>query len=609
MHYLKKAAPASDARVSVAAPTIDLAQLVIDSALQPVVEARSGYVFGYEALLRGHDRLGFETPIHLLDHMHLAGALGALESLARRRALGRFKQLNNGSRAIFLNIDGRLIVDPEPTVDALLADLEAWKISPVSVCIELSERNDHTRSPMFPLLLNRLHQHGFRVALDDFGAGYSELRMLCDYGIDYIKIDRHFIAGIGKNSRKRIFVATITDLAHVLGIRVIAEGVETEDEYLSSVEAGCDLVQGFFVARPSLSAEELADSYGVAAEARARLRRAERVDEYLVRSEMAAPPAVTFGCQLDIVFDLFAQHPNLSFFPVVDHADVPVGIIHERDLKRLIYSNFGRDLVRNKSFRPAFQSFVTRVPVVDVSLPSERMLQIFATTKSCDAIILTEKMKYCGVFSSISLLKVMNEKQLRVAHDQNPLTELPGNNAISDFIKQAVMNSGRVRTLCYFDFDNFKAFNDVYGFSSGDKAILLFSKLLRERMTGGERFIGHVGGDDFFAGSYNAPRELLEPTLRGLAEDFAHEVAELYSPEHRAAGFILATDRGGNEMRFPLMRCSVAVLELEEDWIGLGPDAICRELAVQKGKAKRSTRGLVWARLAPEGLQAGAGAG
>lgn len=171
------------------------------------------------------------------------------------------------------------------------------------------------------------------------------------------------------------------------------------------------------------------------------------------------------------------------------------------------------------------------------------------------------------------------------------------------------MNSGRVRTLCYFDFDNFKAFNDVYGFSSGDKAILLFSKLLRERMTGGERFIGHVGGDDFFAGSYNAPRELLEPTLRGLAEDFAHEVAELYSPEHRAAGFILATDRGGNEMRFPLMRCSVAVLELEEDWIGLGPDAICRELAVQKGKAKRSTRGLVWARLAPEGLQAGAGAG
>ncbi len=603
MQYPNKAVVANDSGAAPVAPTINLAQLVIDAALQPIVEAHSGYVFGYEALLRGHDRLGFETPVHLLDHMHLAGALGSLESLTRRRALGRFKAINNGSRALFLNIDGRLIADPEPMVDALLADLELWKVSPVSVCVELSERDDHTRSPMFPRLLDRLHRHGFRVALDDFGAGHSELRLLCDYGIDYIKIDRHFISGLSKNPRKRLFVAMITDLAHILGIRVIAEGVETEDEYLSCVEAGCDLVQGYFVARPSLSADELADIYAVAADARARLRRTERLDEYLVRSEMSAPPAVTFGCKLDLVFDLFAEHPNQSFFPVVDPANVPVGIIHERDLKRLIYSNFGRDLVRNKSFCPSFQSFVTRVPIVDVGLPSDRMLKIFATTKACDAIILTENMRYCGVFSSVSLLKVMNEKQIRDAYDLNPLTELPGNNAIRDFINESVMSAGRLRTLCYFDFDNFKAFNDAYGFSSGDKAIMLFSKLLRERLTGGEGFIGHVGGDDFFAGGYDVPRESLEPTLRSVTEDFAREVAELYSPEHRAAGFILAADRGGNEIRCPLMRCSVAVLELEEDWIGVGPDVISRKLAVQKGKAKRCADGFVWSRLASNASQ------
>lgn len=588
----------SDPRPPMTAPTLELARLVVEAALQPIVEIHSGDVFGYEALLRGHDRLGFASPVDLLDHMHLAGALSPMESLVRQRAFGRFGPLAAGRpRSIFLNLDRRLIGDPDATIDALLADLDIWRIPPTAVAIELSERHDNTRSPYFPRLLERLRSHGIRIALDDFGIGHSELKLLCDYGLDFIKIDRHFVSGMASNARRRLFVATLTDLAHVLGVRVIAEGVETEDEYFACVEAGCDLVQGYFVARPTVGTEDLPDSYPDVSEARGRLRRAGRSDEFLVRSEMQVLPTIRYGCKLDTVFDLFGRNPTQTFFPVVDDADVPVGIIHERDLKGLIYSDYGRDLVRNKGFRPTFSRFVTPAPIADIGLTAERLLEIFATAGTCDAVLLTENMRYAGVFSSTSLLKVMNEKKVRAAHDLNPLTELPGNAAITDFLERVVADAARVRTLCYFDFDHFKAFNDAYGFARGDKAILLFARMMRERLTGGERFVGHVGGDDFFAAAFDEPRESFEPVIRSLLADFASEVAQLYEAEDRAAGAIIARDRNGNLVRDALMRCSVAVLECGPGWTASGSDGIGHDLAAEKRRAKGSADGLSWSCL------------
>jgi len=587
-------------RTLLTAPTLDLAQNVIDAALQPLVEARSGHVVGYEALMRGHDLLGFKTPIQLLDHMHLAGSLGALESLLRQRALGRFKSLGAGSRYLFVNIDGRHLTDPEQCTERLLADLKLWNIPATSVCVELSERDDHIRRPNFPDLIKNFRQHGIRIALDDFGTGYSELRILCDYGIDYIKIDRHFVSGITNNARNKLFVTTLAELAHILGIHVIAEGVETEDEYSNCVEAGCDFIQGYFVARPTLICGELQDVYPVSTNVRNRLHRVDRLDEYLVRSEMQALPTLRFNCDLEHVFELFAQNPMQCFFPVVDNADVPLGIIHEREIKGLIYSPYGRDIIRNKAFRPSFDRFVTATPIADIGASADSLLNIFANTDSCDALILTENAKYCGIISSSSLLKVLYEKNIRVAQDLNSLTKLPGNNAITDFIKRAASCGERSRILCYFDFDFFKPFNDAYGFARGDEAILLFARLMRERLTGGERFIGHVGGDDFFAGLYDASRESVEPTLHRLTEDFAAQIAELYLPDHRAEGYIPGVDRNGVKTRFPLMRCSVAALELDQGWVTANPEVIARELANLKGRAKRAADGSIWARFGAE---------
>jgi EAL domain-containing protein (putative c-di-GMP-specific phosphodiesterase class I) len=111
-------------------------------------------------------------------------------------------------------------------------------------------------------ILEELRGLGVRTAIDDFGVGFSQLRVLCDHSVDYVKIDGHFIRGMAESHRKRLFAGTVTKLAHELGSCVVAEGVETEVDFLSCREAGCDLVQGYFVARPTTDMRELASGQG-----------------------------------------------------------------------------------------------------------------------------------------------------------------------------------------------------------------------------------------------------------------------------------------------------------------------------------------------------------
>ena len=98
-------------------------------------------------------------------------------------------------------------------------------------------------------------------------------------------------------------------------------------------------------------------------------------------------------------------------------------------------------------------------------------------------------------FSASSLLKIINEKLLKTAQDQNPLTSLPGNRSIRDYVQDVMRDGSDARYFCYFDFDNFKPFNDHYGFQKGDLAIALFASLLRHHFVGEDKFLGHVGGD------------------------------------------------------------------------------------------------------------------
>lgn len=574
---------------------VTLGKLVLENAFQPIVEVATGSVFGYESLLRGHERIGFASPPALLDEALQAGQLLALEQMMSGRALAKFATLPEySSTTLFLNLDVRLIRQGHEFLEKLLHHLRAAGIAPSSVCFEFSERFDNTSVPEFADLVAEMRKAGFKLAIDDFGVGHGEMKLLCDYPVDYLKIDRHFVFEIDSNPRKRHLVKNIVNIAHTLGIRVIAEGIETEAEFLACREYGVDLVQGYFIARPTTFLTELKPAFPHLADIGRTRRSSQSLDEILIRKQIEKLPTVFESDAIDSVFELFRRNPRQAFFPVLNANGEPRGVISEYHLKEFIYQPFGRDLLKNKLYERSIAHFVEPAPIIGLDAEAEELMSLFANMENSACVILTENMRYAGVVSAAALIKVVNEKQLKIAQDQNPLTSLPGNRAVRDFMQEAGRDDEESRFFCYCDFDNFKPFNDHYGFQKGDHAISLFAALMKRYFFSEGDFLGHIGGDDFFIGVCDWTREELDEILERLLSDFHGDVIELYSEEERASGKIRGHDRSGRERDFPLLRCSIGVLELPK---GLLLDDIGRisvEIASVKASAKESEGGLVF---------------
>lgn len=574
---------------------VALAKLVVENAFQPIVETNTGVAFGYESLMRGQDRIGFNSPLEILDEAHRHDQLLQLEQMVASRALAKFATLPNFANAtLFLNLDVRLIPYGERLVESLLQHLKLANIPPSSICFEFSERFDNTIVPEFSALVSLLRKAGFKLAIDDFGVGHGEMKLLCDYPVDYLKVDRHFIADIDGSPRKRHLLKNIVHIAHVLGTRVIAEGIETEAEFVACREYGVDLVQGWFISRPTTHVSELVPSFPHLQELGKSKRNNQSLDEILIRKQIEVLPTVFENDTIDSVFEVFRRNPQQAFFPVLNANGEPRGILHERHLKEYIYHPFGRDLLKNKVYERTISNFVEMAPIVGLDSDAEQLMAIFANMEGSNCLLLTENMRYAGVVSAASLIKVMNEKKLKTAQDQNPLTGLPGNHAIRDFMRDASRDGDDVRHFCYCDFDNFKPFNDAYGFHLGDHAISLFAALMRRYFFAERHFLGHVGGDDFFVGVRGWTKDELTEILDRLIGDFHEDVLHFYSDTDRAAGRIRGHDRAGIEALFPLMRCSIGVLELPE---GLVIDDISRvsaAIAQIKAEAKESDEGLVF---------------
>lgn len=580
---------------------LTLARLVTVNAFQPIVEVGTGAVFGYESLLRGHDRLGFASPVAFLDHAESHGQLMDVELLLAERALGRFATIPNCEAAtLFLNLDVRLIPRGQAFAETLLGFMEGHGIAASSVCFELSERFDNAGVPEFSSVVSYLRQAGFKLALDDYGAGHGEMNLLCDYQVDYLKVDRHMVNGIDQNPRKRHLFRNTVNMAHALGIRVVAEGVETAAEFAICRDLGADLVQGWFLSRPETDLSRLRSSFPqvprLGTGAGPGLGIGQSSDKALIRRQMEMLPAIRESDSVDRVFTLFRNNPAQTFFPVLNANGEPRGIVRERTLKTYIYQPFGRDLLANPHYRRSIGQFVEPAPVfgLDADTDTDQLASIFTNMEGNDCVILTENMRYAGCVSPAAMVRLYSEKQLKNAREQNPLTGLPGNTAIHDYVLARTRDTARLRHFCYGDFDHFKPFNDVYGFARGDRAITLFAALMRRDFLSGEVFLGHIGGDDFFIGTVDMSRERIESALRRLTADFARDARPLYSDEDLARGGIEAEDRTGHASIFPLLRCSVAVLEVPEGQVVSDLGQVSRRIADLKREAKRSESGLVF---------------
>lgn len=562
-------------------------------ALQPIVNIHTGSIYGYEALLRGVAELGFKDVFALLNYAWKGNFSGTLDTLLRNLAIARFAQLPNAGRyRLFFNLDSRLLEQEHP--DKTIKLLQHHGLTPDNLCLELSEKIDLTASTNLSEVIASYRRHRFQLAIDDFGSGYAGLRLLYEHPPDLLKIDRFFISGIANDHKKRLFVAHMVQLAHVMGIHVIAEGIETEKEFLACKEAGCDLAQGYLIAHPELDLALLPDSYTEVIEMNRRDRRVSYGDLELIKERLEYLPPLSASASVKAMFEAFRLAKIHQVIPVLDHCERPLGLIHEVDIKDYIYSIYGRELIMNPAFSRSLQDFARPCPAVDIHLSTERLLEAFSADINPAGLIVTQDARYLGFISATSLLQLLEQKNLAAARDQNPLTKLPGNIPIHEYVSHILSERDCTWHLAYFDFDNFKAFNDHYGFRLGDRAILMFAELLQKHLSPRTWFIGHIGGDDFFAGIKDAPRQQAIEQMQHLLAKFRVDIQSLYDPQDRQRGHLRARDRFGEERDMPLMRCSAALIEIRPGENFGTVDTLSRIIAAMKHQAKASSSGLVF---------------
>ncbi len=212
----------------------------------PIVVTATGEVYGYEALARGSLR-GLRSPEVLFGVAEEANLIWELSRLCRRRAIEGIGANLEPGQLLFLNIDPHDFRDP--TFRYLNVE-ELGIEEPERIVLEITERTAITDYPAFQEYLKSFRQQGFRFAVDDAGSGYAGLGSIANLAPDYIKLDISLISGIDTNFMKQNLVETMVTFANDQGIKVIAEGVEQQEEYETVKSLGVHLTQGFLFHRP-----------------------------------------------------------------------------------------------------------------------------------------------------------------------------------------------------------------------------------------------------------------------------------------------------------------------------------------------------------------------
>ena len=226
---------------------------------QPEIEVQTGKTVGFEALVRWrHPERGLVLPgefIPLAEDTGLIVPIGlrVLEQACRQaQAFRNVRNGNpgNGHPIMYVNLSARQFREPE-LVEEISRIIGATGIEPGSLALEITESDAMSDAAAAVVALSKLKALGVGLAIDDFGTGYSSMSYLKRFPVDYLKIDRSFVSGLGQGSGEdEVIAAGMVSLAHALGLRVIAEGVETKAQLTHLGEMGCEVAQGYYFAKP-----------------------------------------------------------------------------------------------------------------------------------------------------------------------------------------------------------------------------------------------------------------------------------------------------------------------------------------------------------------------
>ncbi|HEY7885417.1 MAG TPA: EAL domain-containing protein [Cellvibrionaceae bacterium] len=471
-----------------------ISQQRLTTVFQPIVDVINHSIIGFEALVRGPADSALARPDQLFTVAARGDLLASLEYACRESACMAFTRLQLPGK-LFLNMTPLSFTDSHYRDGVTMAILRKLRLDPERVVFELTEKQPLDDHALLSDACEHFRRQGFAVAIDDLGAGYSGLRIWSELNPDYVKIDRHFISGIDGSAVKREFVRFMVEIAQRIGNKVIAEGIETEAEFKTLIALGIEYMQGFYLARPACEPRlTVADHVREMRSTSMPLSR--DTFRQTLRDVVIGEQGIAPGVPVTDIVQLLRADVRIRCLPVVDSNNKPLGIISRSELLNTFSWRYAYELHGNK---PVVNFISPRSLMMDINSDIHQAGRLVTEDPEQNLsvdIIVCEGGQYAGVAKVRSILRNIADDRLRAARHSNPLTLLPGNVPLYEWIDQLLCQHADF-VVAYFDINHFKPYNDAFGYSAGDDVIIMLGNLLRQHINSECDFLGHVGGDDF----------------------------------------------------------------------------------------------------------------
>lgn len=530
----------------------------ISTVYQPIVSLLDGTIIGYEALSRGPKNSPMQAPDKLFKAAQVHNKTWELEQLCRIKAIERAANLEK-NKHLFINVDPYIFKDEKFKKGFTKEFLAEHNMSPDCIIFEITEKTCIEDYKSFKQALNNYVDQGYKIAIDDTGSGYSGLKMLNETKPHYIKIDMDLIRNVNEDFFKQSLLECFVKLSEATNMKLIAEGIETEEELKTLINLGVYAGQGFFIGRPAGIFLDISNS----------------VKDLIIKCNKFKDN-LYYNCQSNSIGEIVREdNPFTSkthcgvikeYFDsndvtgacIVDN-EIPVGLIMKHTLDSALATQYGVAIFTK---RPVSLVMDSNPLIVDYYTPVNEVSRIAMSRKTeniYDYIIVTNNNKYYGIVSIRSLLNYTTMLECNYARQLNPLTELPGNTVIQNTINN-ILRTKRSCCILYFDLDNFKIYNDTYGFENGDRILKYTAQLINVKIKSFfpyNGFVGHVGGDDFVSVIDNSIEEC-EKLCEEIIEEFDKSILDFFNEKDKNNEYIEAIDRSGKKDKFPITSLSIA---------------------------------------------------
>lgn len=531
----------------------------LDAVFQPIVSLADGAIIGYEGLIRGPAGHALESPGALFETAAAGGLLAELEAACRRTMTTRFVHRCLPGR-LFINLLPSTVAEARASQFAILAFLQDLGLHPEQIVIEITESQPQLDLTELRASIAMLRSMGFEIAIDDVGEGFASLKLWSELRPEYVKIDKHFVRELQADSFKLQFVRAIQQISAFSGAHVIAEGIETADELRIIRDLGIEFGQGYLLGRPEMSPLLECDAAAMEVIRSGRIAviasQPQPVSSSVTVGRLvAAVEAVTPLVTNAEVLARFERDQALSSIPVVLDG-VPIGLIRRGRIIQEFALQFRRELFGR---RLCTQYMENDPLIIEASRPIHEAGALVTEADRWHlsaGFIITEQGRYLGMGSGQALVRELTKLQITAARYSNPLTQLPGNVPIDEHVDRLLL-AGVSFVSAYCDIDDFKPYNDVYGYRKGDEMIQMLARVLSDACDCPQDFIGHIGGDDFVLHLQSADWEL---RCRRALQQFEQNRNKLVNPSDLERRGYSAENRRGEPTFFPLPSLSIGAV-------------------------------------------------